>query len=319
MKIAFLLYPTTGIKIDEDSSFWIMFELKKRGHEVFYFESKDLFWAKKAPYAYLRPTKLEAKRGYLPSPQRRDAADLSGFDCIFIRKEPPFDQGYLYALQLLGLIREKVFILNDPQGIAMANEKIFPLLFPGYCSESLVTENALEAKKFIRNLRKKVVVKPLDEKGGKGIFSTYSGDKNLSSFLEIATDFGKRKVIVQRFIEAAHHGDKRILILNGRALGAFGRKPPRDDFRANLSIGGSMYKSPLSRWDLELVEAIKRPLLESGLWFVGVDVIGKYITEINVTSPAGIPEINYFNKTHLEQQVADFIETEEKVFRASRI
>ena len=308
MKIAFLLYPTSSVNIHEDSSFWVMWELKKRGHEVFYFESRYLSWMRQAPHARLTQARLDLKKGYLPSSISRFATDLSTFDCIFIRKEPPFDIGYLYALDMLETIKDRVFILNDPRGIAMCNEKLFALTFKKYAPESLVTENIDFAGAFIKNLRHQVVLKPLDEKGGNGIVATSFKDGNLSAQLEDATHHGTKKVLIQRFVSARQFGDKRIVLLNGKILGAFLRKPPAHDFRANLSVGGSMHKTSVSAFDKKLVEEIIPNLLSYGLYFVGIDVIGKFLTEVNVTSPAGIPEVNYLNKTHLEKEVADFIE-----------
>ena len=141
MKIAFLLYPTQHIKTDEDSSFWILFELLRRGHEVFHFESSELLWKNGSPHAFLTRTKLKAPQGFLPSPMEKTASDLSKMDCVFIRKEPPFDARYLQALQLLQLIEDKVFIMNSPRGIALCGEKIFTLAFPKLIPESLVTED----------------------------------------------------------------------------------------------------------------------------------------------------------------------------------
>ncbi len=308
MKIAFLLYPVSKVKINEDSSFWIMRELIARGHKVFYFESRHLFWQLDGPFAYLSPAKLHSKRGYLPSKPNANADRLSLLDCIFIRKEPPFDTEYLSALQILESIKHKAFILNDPQGMAISNEKLFSLLFKKYTSETFVTQEPREAKKFIHYLKKPVVIKPLDEKGGAGIFSSSPGDRNLPSLLDTATVFGQKTVMIQRFIPADRFGDKRILILDGKPLGSFIRRPPTYDFRANLSIGGSMHRSDLTAWDKKLVEFMAPKLLAHGLYFAGIDVIGKYLTEVNVTSPAGIPEIHYLSGMRLEKDVADFIE-----------
>ncbi len=309
MKIAILLYPTARIKIEEDSSFWIMWELCRRGHEVFYFESRHLSWIQGSPHANLSPARLHPRKGFLPSPYSKYSVNLASFDCIFIRKEPPFDESYLYALQLLDMIKDRVFILNDPEGIAMSNEKIFTLFFKNYVPETLVTENIKAAREFILKLKANVVIKPLNEKGGLGIFSTSHKDKNLPSLLDTTTRFGKERVLIQRFVPASVYGDKRILLLNGKILGAFLRKPPADDFRANLSVGGSMHKAGVSARDEKLVGELAPRLLRRGLFFVGIDVIGNYLTEVNVTSPAGIPEINLLNKTHLERAVVDFIES----------
>lgn len=308
MKITFLLYPVSRVKVEEDSSFWMLWELKKRGHEVSYFESHQLFASEKSVYAFLTPARLAPKRGYLPSPPSNKPTDLAEWDCIFIRKEPRFDSRYLHALQLLERIKAKTFILNDPRGIAMANEKLFPLEFREFLPETLVTENVALARKFIRDLSCRVVIKPLDDKGGHGIFSLKPSDVNLPSLLDIATCSGKRKILIQRFIEHTKMGDKRILVLNGKVLGAFSRRPSPSDFRANLSVGATMHRSLVSRWDEELVAKMSPRLSENGLYFVGIDVIGKYLTEVNVTSPAGIPEIHHFDKSYPEKKVADFIE-----------
>lgn len=308
MKIAFLLYPTRQVKVEEDSSFWIMLELQKRGHPVFYFESKHLVGLRAAPHAYLTPAKLDMKKGYLPSPLRKELTDLTSFDCLFIRKEPPFGLDYLYSMQLLDIIKDRVFILNSPSGIMIANEKIFVLAFKDLIPESCVTDNADSARKFIRHIGRKIVVKPLDDKGGVGVFALSPDDKSLLSLLDMATVHGNRKVMIQRYLPENKRGDKRILILNGEPLGAFSRRPGRGDFRANLSAGGVMHRAALTDQDREIVESMRDELLRNGLFFVGIDVIGNYLTEVNVTSPAGIPEINRFDKAHLERKVADFIE-----------
>lgn len=308
MKIAFLLYPTHRVKINEDSSFWVMYELAKRGHHVFHFESGQLFWKDGVPRAYLTPSKPSFPKGFLPSPIGKNAVDLTTMNCIFIRKEPPFDSSYLYALQLLQLIENKVLILNNPSGIALCGEKLFTLSFADLIPESLVTENPDLAYRFIKDLNHEVVIKPLDEKAGTGILAVRPENRSLPSLLTLATTDGSKKVLIQKFVSADKWGDKRILILNGEILGAFVRKPSRADFRANLSRGGSMHRTSLTRRDLKIVGALSPALNKNGLWFVGIDVIGRYLTEINVTSPSGIPEINLFYKTSAEKKVADFIE-----------
>ncbi len=286
-----------------------MHELSRRGHRVFHFESKDLFAAGGLPRAFLTASRLDPRRGFLPSRPLRAATELSAMDCLFIRKEPPFNNEYLYALQLLDLVRDRVFILNDPRGIACCNEKIFGMNLKKFLPESIITQNPDLVKTFIKALGKKVDVKPLNNKAGTGIFFTSREDKNLPSLLEIATRGGSKKVLAQRFVSSSGGGDKRVLILDGRPIGAFLRKPPRSDFRANLSVGGSMHRTRLSRLDRRLVEELAPLLLANGLYFVGIDVIGDYLSEINVTSPSGIPEINALDRVHLERLVADFIES----------
>ena len=261
-----------------------------------------------AAHAYLTPSRLRLPHGFLPSPTGKIAVNLSTMDCLFIRKEPPFDTAYLHALQLLQLIENKVVIINNPRGVALCGEKLFSLSFPDLIPVSLVTENPDIAHGFIRNLKQKVVLKPLDNKAGVGILAVHPKDRSLRSLLELATEHGTKKVLLQKFVSADRWGDKRILILDGKILGAFVRKPSRGDFRANLSRGGSMHRTSLTRRDQKITAALVPALQKNGLWLAGIDVIGGYLTEINVTSPSGIPEINHFEKTRPEKRIADFIE-----------
>ena len=309
MKIAFLLYPTANVRVDEDTSFWIMHELAVRGHEVYHFESRHLFVQGTLPKAHAYASSLDAKKGFLPSPLSEKPFSLTGFDAIFIRKEPPFDSGYLYAMQILRLLGDKVFMLNEPRGIVMFNEKLSILNFGELIPETLVTQDAQTAKIFIQKLKKRVVVKPLNQKAGSGILATDSQDKNLPSILDIATDFSKNKIMVQRFIETKGQADKRILILNGEILGIFSRKPSSLDFRSNLSVGGSMHKTTVSIEDQKIVRRVAPTLVKNGLYFTGIDVMGRYVTEINVTSPSGIPEINALYRLKIQKKVAEFIES----------
>ncbi len=308
MKIAFLLYPTRSIKVDEDSSFWIMHELAHRGHEVFHFESGDLFWADGHPRATLSASCMDARRGFILTKKNSTSTALDDLDAIFIRKEPPFNNEYLYALQLLSSLDKRVFVLNDPTGVAMCNEKLFILELKEHIPESVVSSRPEELRKFIRSSKTKTVVKPLNDKGGSGIFVTGSRDRNLPSLLEQVTRAGSQKVMAQRYVPHDRGGDKRILILEGEPLGCFVRVPSSADFRANLSVGGSMRKAGLSDRDRKIICALKPKLLKNGLYFVGIDVIGGYLSEVNVTSPSGIPELRQLYGRRVEKNVADFIE-----------
>ena len=308
-KIAFLLYPTSKVKVGEDSSFWIMHELLSRGHEVHHFESRHLFAENGTPKARLYPTRTDAKKGFIAAALSAKPALLQDFDAIFIRKEPPFDDAYLHAMQLLELLRGKTFLVNDPRGITMFNEKLSILNFPRHIPETLVTEDPAIAREFIRKLGGgKAVVKPLNEKAGSGILFTSARDKNLPSLLDVVTGFSKNKIIVQRFIHAKKLMDKRILVLNGEILGSFARKPASTDFRSNLSVGGSMHAAAPTASDRAVVAAVAPTLIKNGLYFTGIDVMDRYLTEINVTSPSGIPEINALYGLKVQKKIADFIE-----------
>src|SRR3989338_2629818 len=309
MNIAFLLYPTENVKVHEDTSFWIMHELKNRGHKVHYFLSETLFWQNGEPKAFCRESKTHLTKGFLPTPLSSRPIALSQMDCIFIRKEPPFDRYYLYALQILDTIKDKVFILNDPMGIATSGEKLYTLGFKSWIPDSCVTEDPVVAASFIKSIGSRVVVKPLHLKGGGGVFILSPDDRNLSSFLETATVDGSEKIMIQRFIDADRHGDKRILVLNGEILGSFIRKPSKGDFRANLGRGATLHRSVCLPKEKEMIRSMVPDLKKRGLWFVGLDIIGGYLTEINVTSPAVITDLKALYHTRPESKGADFIES----------
>lgn len=307
MDISFLLYPTRSVKVDEDSSFWIIHELLQRGHTVSHFQSGDLFWEGGRLQAYLTAAKTDPKKGFLPSPRPRRPSPLDSLDVIFIRKEPPFDAEYLACLQLLSRLK-KPFILNDPAGMMLCNEKLSVLDFPGFAPECLVTGDALEARRFARRFRLGVVVKPLDNKAGSGVFRVRHDEKHFPARLESATEGGRRKVMLQRYLPHGASGDKRILLLGGRCIGSFLRVPPKTDFRANLSLGGSMRRSGLSRREEKLIGEMRPHLSKYGLYFVGLDVIDGFLSEVNVTSPSGIPELRALEGKRAEKDVASFIE-----------
>ena len=246
--------------------------------------------------------------GFTGTKKQAASFALDNLNAVFIRKEPPFDNEYLYALQLLSALDERVFVLNNPAGIAMCNEKLFILEFKEFIPQSFVSENTGELRKFIRSLKSPAVVKPLNNKGGAGIFVTRTQDRNLPSLLDQITKNGSQKVMAQRYIPHDRAGDKRILLLDGDPLGCFVRRPSKTDFRANLSVGGTMGRAALSARDGQILQALKPKLLEHGLHFVGIDVIGGYLSEINVTSPSGIPELRQLTGQKLEKKVVDFIE-----------
>lgn len=303
-----MLYPTDRVRVDEDSSFWMMWELNRRGHEVSYFTSQDMAWSGDSVIARMKPALLHTRRGFLPAATRPRPVDLTSQDCVFIRKEPPFDDEYLYSLQLLELIKHRVFIVNDPAGVALANEKTFILRFGAWSPDTLVTANIEDAVRYIRSVRKNVVIKPLNHKGGYGVFVTNSRDRNLHGILELSTQLGRTKVIIQQYLPVDRVGDKRIVVLEGQILGAFLRRPGRRDHRANLSAGGTMHGTRVTAQERKLVSAISPTLNRYGLYFTGLDCVDGKLTEINVTSPAGIPEIRKFDAVRAEKNVADFIE-----------
>jgi glutathione synthase len=228
-------------------------------------------------------------------------------DVAFQRKDPPVDPAYIAATQILGTC-SKTLILNRPEAILAFNEKLFALHFPDLMPKTTVTRRISELRSFMQAQGGEMIVKPLDGKGGEGIFHLVDGEKNISSILEQSTQFGTHLVMAQEYLPAIRQGDKRILLLDGEPIGAVSRVPADAEVRANLHVGGRAEKADLTPGDLEIIRRVGPVLKREGLFFVGIDVIGDRLTEINVTSPTGIQEINALDSACLEAIVIDAVE-----------
>jgi glutathione synthase len=227
-----------------------------------------------------------------------------------MRKDPPFNMDYIYATYILSLIDpEKTIVINNPKGIRESNEKLYTLNFPDLIPKSVVTKDINKLRDFLGEIGGEMVVKPLDGCGGEGVFYVREGDRNANVVMETITEHGNRYVLAQRFIEKVSDGDKRIILLNGEPLGAVLRiARPGGEFRCNFHSGGSPAKTEIEDRDLQICREIGPRLRADGLYFVGIDVIGGYLTEVNTTSPTGVQEINGLCGTNLEVQVIDFVE-----------
>ncbi len=240
---------------------------------------------------------------------KRSLRRLDDLHCLFIRKEPPFDRDYLSMTYLLDFLRKKVFIINDPQGIRDANEKLSSLAAPRFAAEAVTGYRPDLIRSFLRKIKSRAfVLKPLFYKGGKGIVKGSGTSARFRKEIAEATHEAHEPVTVQRFIPHAKTGDKRILLLDGKALGAFTRIPGPGDFRANMALGGRAQWAEVNARDQRIITALKGYLRRNGLFFVGMDVLDGYLTEVNVTSPAGVPEINRFHGLKTEDPVVDFLE-----------
>ena len=307
--MAFVMDPVGTINIEKDTTFVLMLEAQARGHEVWYLELKDLFVKESQAWCNATPIKLERSDNFYELGQT-DTARLDTFNVVWMRKDPPVNNDFLYATYILSLLDEtKTKVLNNPTGIRESNEKLYSLFFPEIIPQSIVTKNISQLEEFLAESGGEMVVKPLDGHGGEGIFFVRAGDRNENVILEAITKFGTEYVIAQKFIEEVSVGDKRIIILNGEPLGAVLRVPKAGgEFRSNFHSGGSPAKSDLTERDLEICRHIAPRLRQDGLYFVGIDVIGGYVTEINTTSPTGIQEINALDGVKLETQVIEFAE-----------
>jgi glutathione synthase len=243
---------------------------------------------------------------------------LADFDSVWMRKDPPFDMKFFFATHLLSLIdQRKCFVMNHPKGLREANEKLYALRFPEQIPQTLVSSNMAQLKAFMDELGGEMIVKPLDGCGGSGVFYLSEQDRNTNSILEAATDNGRRLVMGQRYLPEIRQGDKRIVVLNGEPLGAVLRVPLESETRGNIHVGGTCVKTEVTARDREICAALAPLLRADGLYFVGLDVIGSFLTEVNVTSPTGIQEVNALNGVCLESQVIDFVEQQvEKLAKA---
>jgi glutathione synthase len=310
LKIGVVMDPVEKIDIDKDTTFVLMLEAQQRGHEIFYMELDDLFVRAGTPYG--RSRRLRLARGTPHYALGQAAATmLENFDVVLMRKDPPFDMKYFFATHLLSLIDEKkCFVMNHPRGLREANEKLYALRFPEQIPQTLVSSDMQRLKEFMEELGGEMIIKPLDGSGGSGVFYLNTQDRNTNSILEAATDNGRKMIMAQRYLPEIRQGDKRIIVLNGEPIGAVLRVPSEEEHRGNIHVGGRCVQTEISVKEREICEALAPYLKDDGLYFVGLDVIGGFLTEVNVTSPTGIQEINALNRVRLESQVVDFIEAQ---------
>ena len=312
LRIGVVMDPVEHIDIDKDTTFVLMLEAQRRGHELYFMEVDDLFVRGGATHGRYR--RLELARA---TPHARlgefATGSLADFDSVWMRKDPPFDMKFFFATHLLSLIDEKkCFVMNNPKGLREANEKLYAMRFPEQIPQTLVSSNMERLRSFMDELGGELIVKPLDGCGGAGVFYLNGQDRNTNSILEAATDHGRRLVMGQRYLPEIRQGDKRIIVLNGEPLGAVLRVPLESETRGNIHVGGQCVKTEVTERDREICAALAPLLRADGLYFVGLDVIGNFLTEVNVTSPTGIQEINSLNGVRLESQVIDFVESQVK-------
>ena len=301
----FVMDPIGGIDIDADTTFVLMLEAQSRGHRVLYADPGDLGVEDGRPVARVRAVTLrrEAGRHADLGPVRSLVLD-DDVDLVWQRKDPPVDDEYVTATQILGLCR-RARVVNRPAGILAANEKLYACAFPDLMVETLVTREIPRLVDFMAKLGGEMIVKPLGGKGGEGIFHVGNDDRNLFSILEQSTAFETRRVMAQRYLPEVRKGDKRILLVDGEPIGAVLRVPAAKETRSNLHVGGQPARTHLDDDDRRIVARLAPSLRRDGLFFVGIDVIGGRLTEVNVTSPTGVQEVNRLEDTRLEARIVD--------------
>ncbi len=269
-----------------------MLEAQRRGHEVYTLAVSELWGEGGKVHGLVHRTRVQRVVGAHFERGAAEDVDLGELDCTFMRKDPPFDASYLHATQLLELARGRTLLVNDPRGLRDANEKLYALHFPTVTPPTLVTADAARIKAFVRAQGGQAVIKPLDGAGGRGVFVLRADDRNLNALIETSTEEGKCAAIVQRYLPEVRQGDRRILLLDGEPLGGILRVPTEDEARSNIHVGGRVEKHVLTARDREICAALAPRLRADGLAFVGIDVIGDFMTEVNVTSPTGIQELD---------------------------
>lgn len=311
----FIADPLARFDRNAETTFYLMEELCARGWECRHALASDLAVEDSVPLAHTRRLHVSSVPDPLKEGQRffsfeiQDEAriDLTRATAVFPRKDPPVDQAYTDHLSLLEFLKGHTLLFNSARGIKAANEKILPLHFKGLSPPTLVACDKRVIVAFARQHRT-VILKPLGNAGGRGIVKVQSGDESLGSLIEMMTGDGTGFIMAQKYIPAARLGDKRIMLLDGRILGWFLRVPGKGDFRGNLHSGGSLKACQLTASDLRIVRRIAPRLRDLGLHFAGLDIIGEFVTEINVTSPMGIREIVLTGGPDVTPRIVDWIE-----------
>ena len=292
MKITFIVDPLAGLKAYKDSSVMMMREAAARGHSVFAFETRDMAMAGNQVTARVSRLSLAADNEAWFRVEAETEMSLHDFDAILMRKDPPFDQEYLYATLLLDMVEASgVQVINRPQALRNYNEKLGILKFAPFTAPTLVTQNMARINAFI-DLHNDVILKKLDGMGGTAIFRVRADDLNRNAIIEMQSQLGASSVMAQRYIPQISLGDKRVLVIDGKPMPyALARIPKAGETRGNLAAGGKGVAQKLSARDIEIAQALGPQLKRDGLLLVGLDIIGDYLTEVNVTSPTCMVEI----------------------------
>ncbi len=291
MRILVVMDPIAPVVVEQDTTFGFLLAGQARGHTLYYCDQADLYIGQKGGAARAARLEVQPIQGEHFKLGEWEDHDLSSFDTIWMRKDPPVDRAFLHATYILDQAGPNTLVVNRPSGLRDANEKIYALKFRDFIPETMVTRDGSRIRAWLASRDTPLIVKPVDGHGGFGIFRLDKGDRNVASILETLTDNGKRWVMAQDYLPAAREGDKRIIILNGEPVGAILRVPQADDHRGNIHVGGRVIHAELTAREREICAAVGPQLVKDGLYFVGLDVIGDCLTEINVTSPTGIREV----------------------------
>lgn len=317
MKLAFIIDPIAKLDPGHDSSVAMMEAAQILGHQVWITEANQLSIIGGKAWGYLQ--EVDLKPAKLVDGHWQTESDwyqlgnklltcLEEMDVVFMRTDPPVTVPYLYTTYILDLIdRNQTLVVNSSQGLRTANEKVYALQFSAVIPETIVSQDKSVIAQFVEQ-KQSAVLKPLGGKGGEGILFLEAGDRNFNSLIEVSTYQGREPVMVQEYLPAAQEGDKRIIMLDGEPIGAVNRIPSGTEFRGNMAVGGKAVKADITPREQEICAIVAPQLRADNLYFVGIDVIGGYLTEVNVTSPTGIREIDRLNNVSLGKQVIEWLE-----------
>jgi glutathione synthase len=307
MKVALQMDPIGSVNIDGDSTFRIGFEAQVRGHSLFYYTPDKLAYQEGRVTARGHWIELRRVKGDHVSYGPEVEVDLADMDVVWLRQDPPFDMGYITTTHLLDMIHPKTLVVNDPFWVRNSPEKLLVLNFPDLTPPTTIARD-LETIRAFKARHGDIILKPLYGNGGAGVFRLDPNDRNLSSLYELFTGINREPMIVQKFLPDVAKGDKRVILVDGEPVGAINRVPQAGETRSNMHVGGRPEKVSLTERDLEICARIGPVLREKGQIFVGIDVIGNWLTEINVTSPTGIQELERFDGTNTAAKIWEAIE-----------
>ena len=307
MKIAFQMDPIEDVDINADSTFRLAEEAQNRGHDLYVYTPNDLTFNRGKVAAKVRSINLKRTIGDHVNFGAVELLELSEFGVIWLRQDPPFDMGYITNTHLLDLVAKETLIVNNPFWVRNLPEKLLVLEFPDLIPDTMISRDLEEIKEFKREF-KDIIVKPLYGNGGAGVFRLKEDDKNLTSLHELFFNMSSEPLIAQAFLPDVKNGDKRIILVDGSPVGAINRVPKAGEIRSNMHVGGKAEPAKLSQRDREICRAIGPTLKSKGQVFVGIDIIGDYLTEINVTSPTGIQELERFDNINIAEMIWQVIE-----------
>jgi glutathione synthase len=307
LRVALQMDPIGSVNIDADSTFRIAIEAQGRGHSLFYYTPDKLAYREGRVVARGYPIELRREKGNHVSFGDEIEVDLADFDVVWLRQDPPFDMGYITTTHVLDMIHPKTLVVNDPFWVRNFPEKLLVLRFPDLTPPTLIARDLAMIRAF-KAEHGDIILKPLYGNGGAGVFRLGPDDRNLSSLHELFSGINREPLIAQKFLPAVSKGDKRVILVNGEPVGAINRVPQPGETRSNMHVGGRAEKVELTARDREICARIGPTLRDNGQIFVGIDVIGDWLTEINVTSPTGIQELERFDGTNTAAKIWEVIE-----------